>query len=113
MQKTVRLKKQSVMVPRTEHLMTPLGNGWARGALLAAAASLALAVTVYPRGLMHEGVLLNHGLLSLLMWGMSAGFVHGVGFDPNNRYLRVLLGPFIAWPLLLLGWTLFVHNYLS
>ncbi|HUW28472.1 MAG TPA: cyd operon YbgE family protein [Sulfuriferula sp.] len=89
------------------------GRSWARGLSLAAAASLALAVTVYPRGLIHEGVALDHGLLSLLMWGMSAGFVHGIGFDPSNRWLRVLLGPVIAWPTLLLGWALFVRNYLS
>jgi predicted membrane protein len=93
--------------------MTLLSNGWARGLSLVAAASLALSVTVYPRGLMHEGVLLNHSLLTLLMLGMSAGFVHGVGFDPDNRWIRLLLGPLVAWPILLLGWTLFIRNYLS
>lgn len=93
--------------------MTRLGNGWARSLSLAAAAGLALAITIYPRGLVHDGVLLGHGWLALLMWGLSAGFVHGVGFDPDNRTLRVLLGPYIAWPLLLMGWTLFVRNYLT
>lgn len=86
---------------------------WGRWFSLAAAASLALAITAYPRGLMHGGVALDHGLLSLLMWGMSAGFVHGVGFDPDNRWLRLLLGPLAAWPLLLLGWVLFIRNYLA
>lgn len=90
-----------------------LNHRWARALSLSAAASLALAVTAYPRGLMHDGIALDHGLLSLLMWGMSAGFVHGVGFDPDNRWLRLLLGPLVAWPLLLLGWGLFVRNYLS
>lgn len=93
--------------------MTWLSKGWARSISLTAAAGLALAVTVYPRALLHDEVLVNHGYLMLMMWGMSAGFVHGVGFDPSNRWLRMLLGPFIAWPLLLLGWTLFVRNYLS
>lgn len=88
-------------------------NGWTRGVLLGLATSLALAITVYPRGLMHAGVVMSHGKLTLLMWGMSAGFVHGIGFDPNNRWLRMLFGPLIAWPILLLGWTLFVRNYLS
>lgn len=81
--------------------------------MLGLAASLALAITVYPRGLMHEGVVMSHAQLILLMWGMSAGFVHGIGFDPNNRWLRMLLGPLIAWPILLPGWALFVRNYLS
>lgn len=90
-----------------------LYSGWARALSLAGAVSLALAVTAYPHGLIHDGIALDHGLLSLLMWGMSAGFVHGVGFDPSNRWLRALLGPVIAWPILLLGWVLFVRNYLS
>jgi len=85
-------------------------SGWARGVSLVAAASLALAITAYPRGLTHDGLALNHGLLILLMWGMSAGFVHGVGFDPSNRWLHMLLGPLFAWPILLLGWALFVRN---
>lgn len=93
--------------------MTQSNKGWARGLLLAVATCLALAVTVYPRGLMHEGALPGHGLLTLLMWGMSAGFVHGVGFDPDNRWLRLALGPLVAWPLLLLGWAMFVRNYLG
>ena len=90
-----------------------LNSGWARGLSLLAAGGLALAITAYPRGLMHDGVALDHGLLSLLMWGMSAGFVHGVGFDPDNRWLRLLLGPLIAWPVLVLGWVLFIRNYLA
>jgi len=79
--------------------------------LLWAATGLAFVVTVYPRGLMHDGIALNHGLLSLLMWGMSAGFVYGFGFIPANRALRLLLGPYVAAPLLLLGWGLFLRNY--
>lgn len=88
-------------------------HGWTRALLLILAASLALAVTVYPRGLIHQGAVPDHGLLTLLMWGMSAGFVHGIGFDPDNRWIRMLLGPLVAWPILLLGWALFVRNYLS
>lgn len=72
-----------------------------------------MAVTVYPKGLVHDGVVTSHGMLMLMMLGMSAGFVHGVGFDPDNRWLRLILGPLIAWPLLLAGWALFIRNYLA
>ena len=87
-------------------------NKWARFASLIAAAGLALAVTVYPRGLLHHEVLVSHGYLMLMMWGMSAGFVYGVGFDPSNRWLRMMFGPCIAGVLLLLGWGVFVRNCL-
>lgn len=51
--------------------------------------------------ILHDGSV-DHGWLTLLMWGVSAGFVHGVGFIPRNPLLRVLLGPLAAWGLPLL-----------
>lgn len=84
-----------------------------KGISLTLAASLALAVVVYPRGLIHQGSAPGHGMLMLLMLGMSAGFVHGVGFVPDNRWARMLLGPYVAWPILFFGWALFLRNYLS
>lgn len=44
----------------------------------------------------------GHGQLSLLMWGIAAGFVHGVGYVPVYRVWRWLLGPLVGW-LLMLG----------
>lgn len=62
------------------------------------ALALMLLITLLPRGLTtHDGSAISHGLLTLIMWGMSAGFVHGIGFIPQNRVLRVLLGPLVAW----------------
>jgi predicted membrane protein len=36
----------------------------------------------------------------LMLWGICAGFVHGVGFVPRSRVLRWLLGLFAAWLLM-------------
>jgi len=75
-----------------------LDMGWARALSLLAAFGLMLLVTLLPRGLtVEDGSPLGHGVLAPIMWGMSAGFVHGVGFVPRNRILRVLLGPVVAW----------------
>ena len=46
------------------------------------------------------------------MWGMSAGFVHGIGFVPRNNVLRVLLGPVIAWLLMGVGLVFYVQYFL-
>lgn len=43
----------------------------------------------------------SHGLLTLLMWGIAAGFVHGVGYVPLHRIWRLLLGPLAGWGLML------------
>jgi predicted membrane protein len=37
------------------------------------------------------------------MCGMAAGYVHGVGFMPRNRLLRIAFGPLAAWGLSLLA----------
>jgi predicted membrane protein len=46
----------------------------------------------------------THGLLSLILAGMSVGFAHGLGFRPTTRIWRWLLSPWTAWPLMLVGW---------
>lgn len=75
-----------------------LAHGWIRGITLIAAFVFMVLVTLFPRPLTAEdGSPIGHGILALIMWGLSAGFVHGVGFVPDNRILRVLLGPAVAW----------------
>jgi cyd operon protein YbgE len=73
------------------------------------ALSLLLAIVMagmifaYPKALAHA----SHGLLSLAMLGVSAGFVHGVGFVPESKLWRFLFGPWLAWALMSLGlWLL-------
>lgn len=88
-------------------------SGWARGLSLACAFGLMILVTVFPRGLTAaDGGPINHGILTLVMWGMSAGFVHGVGFTPRNRMLRALLGPIAAWLWMGLGLAIYVQYVL-
>jgi len=73
-------------------------NRWVRGSTLAAAIALMLLITLMPRGLTTaDGSAISHGPLSLIMWGMSAGFVHGIGFVPRNRILRIVFSPLVAW----------------
>lgn len=73
-------------------------NRWVRGATLTAAIALMLLITLMPRGLATaDGSAISHGLLSLVMWGLSAGFVYGIGFVPRNRLLRIVFNPLVAW----------------
>ncbi len=87
-------------------------NGWARGISLSVATALMLLVTLAPRGLTAaDGRPVGEGVLTLIMWGMSAGFVHGAGFVPWNRALRVLLGPVAAWLLMGVGLAFYVRYF--
>lgn len=79
------------------------GRGAYAAPLRAISLLLALATSglifTYPQALAHAG----HGLLSLVMLGACAGFVHGVGFVPLHRVWRMLFSPWVAWPLMSLG----------
>jgi cyd operon protein YbgE len=89
-----------------------LDTGWARGVSLLVALTLMMLVTLLPRGLTTEdGSPLSHGVLTLIMWGLSAGFVHGVGFVPRNRLLRMLLAPVVAWLWMALGLFFYVQYF--
>ena len=90
-----------------------LDSSWARGVSLLVAVAMMLLVTLFPRALVTEdGSAISHGVLTFIMWGLSAGFVHGIGFVPHNRAVRALLGPVFAW--LGMGTALFyyVHYFL-
>jgi predicted membrane protein len=47
--------------------------------------------TVYPPLMIDAAGRPDHALAGLLLWAMSAGFVHGVGFAPRFPALRWLL----------------------
>jgi predicted membrane protein len=90
-----------------------LDSGWARGVSLLVALTMMLLITLLPRGLtVEDGSPLGHGVLALVMWGLSAGFVHGVGFVPRHRILRVLLGPLAAWLGMSVGLFFYVQYFL-
>lgn len=70
---------------------------------LISAGLLALVILIYPIVLSKNGEAPSHGPLILLMLGICAGFVHGVGFVPQSTLLQKVFSPFVAWPLMLAG----------
>ena len=76
----------------------------ARAVSLIAAASTALVLTCVPFLVVHDLDARAHAFLSLLLLGMSAGFVHGLGGRPRAGIWRLAFSPWTAWPLLLSGW---------
>jgi predicted membrane protein len=63
------------------------------------ALSVTASVVIYPRMFAEDMQDVPHGLMALLMIGMSACYVHGIGFVPHNRILRLAFSPLVAWPL--------------
>ena len=52
----------------------------------------------------------NHSMLMLVMVGISGGFIHGVGFIPRFWLWKWLFSPYIAWPLMILGYYILIGN---
>jgi len=72
-------------------------SGAARMLSLLIAITTSLGLLAWPQLVVTADGHVNHLWLLLLMWGIAAGFVHGVGFIPRNHVLRVVLGPMAAW----------------
>jgi cyd operon protein YbgE len=77
--------------------------GWSQLASLLMAIVLSGLLLIYPRAVAASLGDVNHGLLTLLLWGISVGFIHGVGFVPRMSIWRVVFHPFIGWPLMAYG----------
>jgi len=78
---------------------------------LTLAVALSVLVLVYPKAVANSVSDVRHGLLSMMMWGIAAGFVHGVGFVPRLLLWRMLFHPITGWLLMVMGmaWLLSHH----
>ena len=72
---------------------------------LASALTMSGLIFANPRAFAQAG----HGWLALVMLGVCAGFVHGVGFMPYARAWRILFSPWLAWAIMGLGLWLVLH----
>ena len=72
------------------------------------AVAFAALIVIYPRAIAEDMHDVSHGALVLLLLGMCCGWVYGLGFVPENRWLRRIFNPLVAWALMLLGaWRVF------
>lgn len=84
--------------------------------MLAMTVSFLLALPLAAILLVHPALMLdaqgnyNHSLLMLVMIGISGGFIHGVGFIPKFWLWKWLFSPYIAWPLMVLGYYIWIGN---
>ena len=76
---------------------------WSRLISLSLAIALSALILIFPRAIAVSISDVNHSLLSLLLWGIAVGFVHGVGFVPRMAIWRIVFNPFLGWPLMVYG----------
>jgi predicted membrane protein len=70
------------------------------------AMGMAGVIFAYPKAFVH----ISHGILTLNMLGICAGFVHGVGFIQEYKLWRILFGPWMAWGIMIMGLWFLLKN---
>jgi len=81
----------------------PLYAGWARFISLLAALVLSALLLLTRHQPWLDFPVLDRLLLILAFWGTAAGYVHGIGYVPLNRFWRGFFSPYVGWPALLGG----------
>jgi len=81
---------------------------WSQGLSLISAIIISVVLTAYPKLIAESIHEVDHGLFTLFMWAVSAGFIHGVGFEPKGSLWRLLFNPMIAWALMGYGLVQFL-----
>lgn len=102
------------MKSRMSRLDSPiLYHPLARGVSLLLAIPMCLLLLIHPAAMLDDDGAYSHRLLMLVMWGVSAGFVHGVGFKPRFWLWKIVFGPLIGWPFMLLGYLILLKAQLG
>ena len=79
-----------------------------RSASLAAAFAASFGLMLFPFLLRHVQEARLHSALPVMMLGVAGACIYGIGYDPDNKLLRLLFGPVCAWALMVGGvWMLF------
>lgn len=85
----------------------PLGGG--RVVVFSLSLLVMVLITAWPHFLGSTPETMNHNAAMVLMFGMSCGFVYGIGFTPKLRLWRWLFSGWSAVGLMLVGvWMLLV-----
>lgn len=108
---TANEMKSTSSKPGGAHSRIPYPNpGWSRLVSMVLAIALSALILIYPRAVATSISDINHSLLTLLMWGIAIGFIHGVGFVPHMAIWRIIFNLFIGWPLMAFGIALILSQ---
>ena len=68
------------------------------------ATPLSLILLLHPAAILDTNGNYNHSLVMLVMWGISIGFTHAVGYHPEIPLFKYLMFPVTGWLLMIFGY---------
>ena len=71
---------------------------------------LAAVLLVHPSMMLDANGHYSHRAMMLIMIGISGGFIYGVGFLPRFWLWKYLFSPYVAWPLMILGYYTWLYQ---
>ena len=83
-------------------------NRWIMVISFLLALPLAAVLLIHPSMMLDAQGHYSHSAMMLIMLGISGGFIYGVGFIPQFWLWKYLFSPYIAWPLMILGYSIWV-----
>jgi cyd operon protein YbgE len=92
----------------TDARVAPFRHAIGRALSLLMAIPLSLVLLIHPASMLDADGRYSHSLLMLIMWGVAAGFVHGVGFEPRALAWRAMFHPLLAWGLMAVGFGMWL-----
>ena len=71
---------------------------------------LAAVLLIHPSMMLDANGHYSHRAMMLIMIGISGGFIYGVGFLPRFWLWKYLFSPYVAWPLMILGYYIWLYQ---
>jgi predicted membrane protein len=79
------------------------GTRTIRAASFVAALAVSLALMLFPFLLRHVPETRLHSALPIILLGVTGSIIHGIGYLPDNRLLKILFGPACSWAMMIGG----------
>jgi predicted membrane protein len=57
-------------------------------------------IFVNPHVVAESQATLQHSILSVQLLAICSAFVHGIGFSAQRWYFKILLSPWVHWPVM-------------
>jgi predicted membrane protein len=73
---------------------------WVRAVSFIVALAASMTLMLFPFLLRYVTQSRIHVALPVMLFGLAGLFVHGVGYRPDNKLLRILFAPVCAWLLI-------------
>jgi predicted membrane protein len=94
------MRKAKSMTPSSDPERSTSAARTLRTASFLTALALGVTLMLFPFVLRYVPTARLHTALPIALLGIAGALVHGIGYRPDSRLLRLLFGPLCAWSMI-------------